>query len=252
MRRFAALFPHALFPQNTQPLSIRINSSLGSGHNNRTNSAGLAASFGIWHEYLSEVLAIMEEHFLTVSRLHSHVGSGSDWLIWQKAARLTLGVARNLPNVTLVNLGGGYKIDRMMPENSMHFEKVFPYVKEAFEEFAMETGRQLHLEIEPGSFLAANSCLLLAKVNDIVDTGAEGYRFLKLDASMTELLCPMIYGDRHPIRLLECGETTASHGESGHSSRGIDVTSDPQNNVFTMGYFRGRTNFTPSETTILI
>jgi diaminopimelate decarboxylase len=43
---------------------------------------------------------------------------------------------------------------------------------------------------------------LLARINDIVDTGTDGYRFLKLDASMTELLRPMIYGDRHPIRLL--------------------------------------------------
>lgn len=208
----------ALFPQNTQLLSIRINPGLGSGHNNRTNTAGLAASFGIWHEYLPEILAIAEAHSLTISRLHSHVGSGSDWRIWQKAARLTLDVAQRLPDVTLVNLGGGYKIDRMVPENSMRFARVFPYVKEAFEEFAMKTGRQLHLEIEPGSFLAANSCLLVARVNDIVDTGAEGYRFLKIDASMTELLRPMIYGDRHPIRLLECEETASGHRESGHSN----------------------------------
>jgi diaminopimelate decarboxylase len=58
------------------------------------------------------------------------------------------------------------------------------------------------MEIEPGTYLAANACILLARINDIVDTGTGGYRFLKLDASMTELLRPMMYGDRHPIRLL--------------------------------------------------
>ena len=85
---------------------------------------------------------------------------------------------------------------------SMDFQAVFSNVKKAFEEFASETGRKLKMEIEPGTFLTANSCILLARVNDLADTGAHGYRFLKLDASMTDLLRPMIYGARHPIRLL--------------------------------------------------
>jgi len=191
-----------LFPGNAHPLSVRINPGLGSGHNNRTNTAGPSASFGIWRDYLPEVLHIAAQHSLTISRLHSHVGSGSDWRIWQKAAGLTLGVARDLSDVATVNLGGGQKIDRMDPEKSMSFQTAFPPVKEAFEKFAEETGRRLRLEIEPGTYLAANSCLLLARINDIVDTGKHGYRFLKLDTSMTELLRPMIYGARHPIRLL--------------------------------------------------
>jgi diaminopimelate decarboxylase len=63
-------------------LSVRINPGLGSGHNNRTNTAGPAASFGIWRGYLPEVLDIAARHSLTILRLHSHVGSGSDWRIW--------------------------------------------------------------------------------------------------------------------------------------------------------------------------
>ena len=192
-----------LFPGNACPLSVRINPGIGSGHNNRTNTAGPSASFGIWRDYLHKVLDIAGRHSLTISRLHSHVGSGSDWRVWQKAARLSLEVARDLLDVEIVNLGGGYKIDRMVPENSMSFATAFPPVKEAFEDFAAETGRRLVLEIEPGTYLAANSCLLLTRINDIVDTGKDGYRFLKLDASMTELLRPMIYGARHPIRLLD-------------------------------------------------
>ncbi|MCU0856825.1 MAG: diaminopimelate decarboxylase [Pontiellaceae bacterium] len=197
LRRFAELFPG-----NACPLSVRINPGLGSGHNNRTNTAGRGASFGIWKDYLPEVLNIANQSSLTISRLHSHVGSGSDWRVWQKAARMTLDIARDMPDVRTVNLGGGYRIDRMTPENSMDFQTAFSPVKEAFEEFAAETGRELLLEIEPGSYLAANSCILLSRINDIVDTGVDGYRFLKLDASMTELLRPMIYGDRHSIRLL--------------------------------------------------
>ena len=169
-----------LFPGDAYPLSVRINPGLGSGHNNRTNTAGPGASFGIWRDFLPDVLDIAARYSLTISRLHSHVGSGGDWRIWQKAARLTLSVARDLPDVEIVNLGGGYKIDRMEPENSISFKTAFPPVREAFEEFAEETGRRLHLEIEPGTYLAANSCVLLTRISDIVDTGPQGYRFLKL------------------------------------------------------------------------
>lgn len=69
-------------------------------------------------------------------------------------------------------------------------------VKEAFEKFAAETGRKLRMEIEPGTYLLANSCALLSTVQDIVTTGAEGHTFLKLDSGMTEVLRPSLYGMR--------------------------------------------------------
>lgn len=195
-----------LFGADRRRLCIRVNPGLGSGHNNRTNTAGPAASFGIWRDYVGHVLDIAAKHSLTISRLHSHLGSGSDWRVWQKATRMTLDVARKLADVKLVNLGGGYKINRMEPNKSINFQDAFEPVRDAFSQFASDTGRQLTLEIEPGTYLAANSCILLARVNDIVDTGPQGYSFLKIDASMSELVRPMMYGDRHPIRLLGKGE----------------------------------------------
>lgn len=197
LRRFADLFPGG-----ARPLSVRINPGLGLGHSNRTNTGGPSASFGIWRAYIPEALDIAARHGVPISRLHAHIGSGSDWRIWQRAAQLTLDAVRSFPDVDIVNLGGGYRIDRMEPEASIDFQTAFLPVKTAFETFAAETGRRLHLEIEPGTFLVANGCSLLARISDIVDTGADGYRFLKLDASMTELLRPMLYGARHPIRLL--------------------------------------------------
>jgi diaminopimelate decarboxylase len=199
-----------LFSGSTRTVSLRINPGLGSGHNNRTNTAGPAASFGIWHDYVPQALDIATHHALKITRLHTHVGSGSDWRVWQKAAQLTLGIARDLPDVEIVNLGGGYRIDRVNPANSIDLQAVFAVVRQSFEELASETGRRLHLEIEPGTYLAANSCVLLGRVNDIADTGPQGCQFIKTDASMTELLRPMIYGARHPIRLLGRGEQAAT------------------------------------------
>jgi diaminopimelate decarboxylase len=69
--------------------------------------------------------------------------------------------------------------------------------------FATRTGRQLHFEIEPGSFLMANTGAVLARVQDVVDTGVDGYNFLKLDCGMTEILRPSLYGAQHPIDILQ-------------------------------------------------
>jgi diaminopimelate decarboxylase len=200
-----------LFAGSGRTLSVRINPGLGSGHNNRTNTGGHSASFGIWHEYIPQVLKIADENGLKITRIHTHVGSGSDWEIWKKAVSMTLWIVRKFPDVTILNLGGGYKIDRMNKEKSIDLHKVFDVVKKELEIFAAETSRKLYLEIEPGTYLAANSCILLSTINDIVDTGNEGYTFIKADASMTELLRPMIYGAQHPIRLLN--STTEIHHE---------------------------------------
>jgi diaminopimelate decarboxylase len=45
----------------------------------------------------------------------------------------------------------------------------------------------------------ANAGVLLATVQDVVNTGEGGHTFLKLDAGMTEVLRPSLYGAQHPI-----------------------------------------------------
>jgi diaminopimelate decarboxylase len=59
-------------------LSVRVNPGLGSGGTNRTNTGGPASSFGIWHEYLDDIKRIAAQYNLTIDRVHSHIGSGSD------------------------------------------------------------------------------------------------------------------------------------------------------------------------------
>lgn len=183
-------------------VGVRFNPGLGSGGTNRTNVGGPASSFGIWHEQLAEVHEIAKKHNLTIDRVHSHIGSGSDPEVWTRAANLTLKMARAIETVETVNLGGGYKVGRVPGETSTDFGEVGALVKTHFEEFARETGRQLHLEIEPGTSLVANAGSILSTVQDVVSTGEEGYTFYKLDTGMTEILRPSMYGSQHSFEIL--------------------------------------------------
>jgi len=180
-------------------VAIRVNPGLGSGHSNRTNVGGPSASFGIWHEHLREVETLRQQHDLHITVLHSHIGSGSDPAVWQRCARLSLDIASRLPEVRTVNLGGGHKVGRMASEASTDMQITCAPIAEELRDFHQHHGRQLNLEIEPGTYFVANAGALVCSAIDVVDTGADGYAFIKLDSGMTEILRPSMYGAQHPI-----------------------------------------------------
>ena len=199
LERYGQVFPGG-------EIGLRFNPGAGSGGNNRTNVGGPSSSFGIWHERLPEIRDILARHRLRPVRIHTHIGSGSDPDVWKKVAHLTLDLVAQFPEVTTMNLGGGFKVARVAGETPTCLTDIGTPVAQAVKEFAATTGRHLHLEIEPGTFLVANGGALLARVQDVAHTGTQGYQFLKLDGGMTEVLRPSLYGSQHPIFLLQAPE----------------------------------------------
>ncbi|MCW5892384.1 MAG: diaminopimelate decarboxylase [bacterium] len=183
-------------------VTIRVNPGLGSGSTNRTNTGGPASSFGIWHERLDDAKAIAARHGVSIRGLHTHIGSGSDPAVWTRVSRLSLDIAARLPDVTSLNLGGGFKVARMPDEVATDLARVGTPVREELVAFRERTGRALDLEVEPGTYLVANAGCVVATVIDVVDTGAGGYTFAKLDTGMTEVTRPSLYGAQHPITVL--------------------------------------------------
>ncbi|MGH8017767.1 MAG: diaminopimelate decarboxylase [Opitutaceae bacterium] len=212
LERFGCAFPGG-------KIGLRLNPGLGSGGTTKTNTGGPASSFGIWHELLDEADALIERHRLQVFRIHSHIGSGSDPDVWVRVASMTLSHVDKYKSATTCNLGGGYKIARMPHEKGTDLQLVGAPVKQLFEDFAARTGRRIHLEIEPGTFMVANAGAIVTTIQDIATTGAAGYRFLKLDAGMTELLRPALYGSQHPMRLMP-REDRAEKREAGYIATG--------------------------------
>jgi diaminopimelate decarboxylase len=184
-----------------ETVGLRFNPGTGSGGNNRTNVGGPSSSFGIWKDDLETAKNLCQENGLVVDRIHTHIGSGSDPEIWKKVAEMSLDIVRAFPSVHTLNLGGGFKVARMAEESATDLQEIGQPVKELFKEFAATTNRELKLEVEPGTFLVAHSCTLVTSVQDVTQTGPEGYRFIKLDSGMTEILRPSLYGAQHPIHI---------------------------------------------------
>lgn len=190
----------AAFPGGS--VGVRINPGEGSGHNNRTSVAGPNASFGIWYESLPEMLAIAAHHGITITGAHHHVGSGGDPAKWSSIAEKTLALLERLPDVTHLNLGGGFPVRRVEGDREADLPASAGLVHGMLRDFAERSGRELHLEIEPGTYLTALSGVIVSRVIDVVSTGAAGRVFVKLDAGMAEILRPAMYGAQHPLRFL--------------------------------------------------
>lgn len=185
-------------------ISLRVNPGLGSGHCQRTNVGGPSSSFGIWKDQLNQARVLAQKYGLRITRLHTHIGSGSDPAVWVKVANMSLVIAKQLPDVTLLNLGGGLRVGRMPNEVSANLQVCGTAIKQAFERFADQTGRKLQLEIEPGTYVVAAAGSIVASVIDIVTTKPDpnGQTFIKVDTGMTECLRFSLYGAQHPVTIV--------------------------------------------------
>jgi diaminopimelate decarboxylase len=211
-------------------VSVRINSGMGSGHTKSVSVAGPTSSFGIWHEHIEDVIRIANRCNLEITTIHNHIGCGTDPDIWIAAAKKLLSIVDNFPAVTSVNLGGGFKVARTVGETPTDLGTVSQVISELIVSHAKITGRRLKVEIEPGTFLVANAGTLLARVEDIVDTGANGLHFVKLNTGMNDFLRPALHASQHPILPLIPRTRSDDYVVVGHNCESTDLlTPSPKN-----------------------
>jgi len=128
--------------------------------------------------------------------LHSHVGSQITQLEpLRRAAAALVALAAGLRDagvaVEHLDIGGGLGIayeGQRVPTAAEYAASVLPIVRES----------GLNLILEPGRFLVAQAGMLLTRVVDIKPQ-AGGKLFVIVDAGMTELMRPMLYGAYHRI-----------------------------------------------------
>jgi diaminopimelate decarboxylase len=131
--------------------------------------------------------------------IHLHVGSQLGAVdAWRDAVRKVLAMAAlwrgSIETFDTVDLGGGFPVlpaDQPAPTP----ERFAREVPAALETVPADR-RPTRLAIEPGRALVARAGWLVARVLHVRDRGG---RQIVLDAGMTELIRPALYGARHPI-----------------------------------------------------
>ena len=144
--------------------------------------------------------------------IHLHVGSQLGAVdAWRDAVRKALALAAlwrgSIETFDTVDLGGGFPIlpvDQPSPTPE-RFARELP----ALLDTVPDDRRPTRLAIEPGRVLVARAGWLVATVLHVRDRGG---RQVVLDAGMTELIRPALYGARHPIvALSSLGRVVAGH-----------------------------------------
>jgi diaminopimelate decarboxylase len=148
--------------------------------------------------------------------IHLHVGSQLGAVdAWRDAVRKALAMAAlwrgSIEAFDTVDLGGGFPVlpaDQPSPTPE-RFARELP----ALLETVPEDRRPTRLAIEPGRALVARAGWLVARVLHVRDRGG---RQVVLDAGMTELIRPALYGARHPIvALTSLGRERDGRGADG-------------------------------------
>jgi diaminopimelate decarboxylase len=191
-------------------ISLRVNPGLGSGHNARTSVGGSNSSFGIWYEQLELAVQMCQRLGLTIERLHCHIGSGADPDKWLESVKIMLGFIQKFglaaKGMRVLNIGGGFKVQRMPTEKRTDLTSIASVVLQEINSFCSTNKCTLGLEIEPGGYMCALAGKLLCKVADVVKT--DKFQFIKVDAGMSEILRPCMYGAQHPISLIRQDQRT--------------------------------------------
>jgi diaminopimelate decarboxylase len=204
-------------------VGLRINPGLGAGHNNRTTTGGANSSFGLWNAYLLDALKMAQHAGLRITRLHIHIGSGADPKMWGEVMKTSLVIAEQMPDVSSLDIGGGFKIHRYGDEHEADMAEIASVFASELTAFAERTGRQLQLEIEPGTWLVGHAGVLLAEVADIVDTGVDGHVFLRLNTGMNDIIRPSMYGAQHEIAVLNDSSEKGEYVVVGHNCETGDI-----------------------------
>lgn len=240
-RDFASFLKHGIFFTATSlhqlesygrcapntDVALRLNPGDGSGASRRVTTGGPSAGFGIWHEQLENAMEISKRYGLRVTKVHTHIGAGTDPHKWVEVAKITLALVRRVESASCVSMGGGFKVARMPDEKEADLRDIGGRVATLLKDFAEETGRKLHLEIEPGTYLSAGCGVLVSSVVDVTNTGKEGYHFLRLDTGMNDILRPTLYGALHPITLHQQESNTSKEQREyvviGHNCESGDI-----------------------------
>jgi len=174
-------------------LLIRVDPGQGEGHHSHVKTAGNATKFGIVPEDIPRAVELAQAAGACIVGLHAHVGSGIlSPEPWARTLRFLISVARTVPTVRFIDIGGGYGVVQD-PRAQQPLD--LAAVRAALDEVG---SCGFELWTEPGRYLVAQAGVLLASVTQL--KSKEGaHHFVGCDAGMNSLMRPALYGAYHHV-----------------------------------------------------
>ncbi len=178
----------ALLAAGPGRIGIRVNPGIDAGAHPYLATGAADAKFGIALDEVPEALSRVRAAGARLESVGAHIGSDlADPQPFRQVAELLASIAHDAGAATM-DLGGGFHGDP-----AAYAKAVRPALPEG-----------IGVIVEPGRSIVAEAGWLLARV---IRVQARGH--LVLDAGMTELIRPMLYGAHHPVTLIAPGARLA-------------------------------------------
>lgn len=185
-------------------ISFRINPGMGAGKFDQIIVGGEGAKFGMNED---QVLRAYEKALRAgIRRFGIHMMTGSCILdaeyfsqVSQKLLQIAGHVARELKiQFEYIDIGGGLGIPYESHEKPLDLDAVARNVLRVFDQAVAEYKLgQPTLMMEPGRYFVGDAGVLLCQVTHLKEQGKK--IFLGVDAGMTTLIRPALYGAHHDI-----------------------------------------------------
>ena len=204
---------------------LRVNPDIDPKTNHCIDTGQADSKFGISYEkVLEQAEWIQSLKHVNIKGMHLHIGSQIRELhvfqyLCDKVNVITDNLVRKGFKLDFVDVGGGLGINYDMPENEPvpNFASVFAIINGN-----LKVGnREIHFEF--GRYIVGECGELITSVLYRKDT-ATGRRLVIVDASMTELIRPMLYGSYHDIEnLTSTAEKHEKYAIVGTACESTDV-----------------------------
>ncbi len=180
------------------PVIIRINPHIMAGGNIKISTGHVDSKFGISIEQINEIVAVAEKTGVHIKGLHIHTGSEiKDVDVFVKGLERVLELTFHFPQLTIVDLGGGFKVPYKPDEKGTDMELLGARLAEAFEQFEKTHGKKFQVWFEPGKFLVSEAGYFLVKANIIKQSPSR--TFVGVNSGFNHLIRPMFYDAYHRI-----------------------------------------------------
>lgn len=186
------------FYQDTHPVIIRFNPHIMAGGNYNISTGHIDSKFGISIHQLRHVLRIVKTLNIRVDGIHMHTGSEiKDMTVFLSGLEVMLNIAREFPDLKLIDLGSGFKIPYKNDEKETNINELRDIISKPIEDFQKEYGKNIQIWFEPGKYLVSESGTFLTRATVIKPTPATV--FVGVDSGFHHLIRPMLYGAYHQI-----------------------------------------------------
>lgn len=183
---------------NTYPVVVRINPHIMAGGNIKISTGHIDSKFGISVNQVNEILAIKQQTGIAIKGLHLHTGSEiKDVAVFISGLQLMLDLSKQFDGLTVIDLGGGFKVPYKPDEKGANVEELGAKLAEMLEQFQASHNKTFQIWFEPGKFLVSEAGYFLTKANVIKENPTRS--FVGVDSGFNHLIRPMFYDAYHII-----------------------------------------------------